>query len=56
MNRATKLSRAFVAAGMAGVLALMATPIMTGVAAAPPPTSLGGVLPRDQNLPAVSRR
>ncbi len=56
MNRATKFSRSFGAAGVAGVLALMATPIMTGVAAAPPPTSLGGVLPRDQNLPAVSRR
>ena len=48
MNRATKFSRAFAAAGVAGVLALMATPIMTDVAAAPPPTSLGAVLPRGQ--------
>jgi cytochrome c peroxidase len=47
MNRATKFSRAFAAAGLVGVLALMARPIMTDVAAAPP-TSRGGILPRDQ--------
>ena len=47
MNQARKFSLTFAAAGVAGVLALVAGPIMTDVAAAPP-TSLGGVLPRGQ--------